>query len=271
MGAEVSQLVEVWGHHVFVEEPRLFPFSHRNLASLRHPHWPTVLRLDDKQTSKVRRNQPRSERISDLFAENSHLATVATEKWSIVAELFDSKVKEQRVAQLRSRVVESSALRTLIERLWSSHGGSLTKGLYFEQYYTINAVLYRVLLPDVDLTPLQGVITKAIQRDWALDCGGSDEISFGAFYISFLEVLDNWCITANVDNYIDIAEEIIPVLEVEYPRVNASPGLSWEEKAVFLSRNANLFVDPPLVKCVRTVRNTIEYRKVPKAPCTPVE
>lgn len=158
LGADVTQLVEVWGHHVFVEEPRLFPFSHRSLASLRHPHWPTVLRLDDRQASKGRKGQPRSERISDLFAENSHLASVANEKWAIVAELFDTKVREQRIAQLRSRVVESSALRNLIERLWASHGGTLERGLLFDQYFTINAVLYRILLPDLDLRDRKSVV-----------------------------------------------------------------------------------------------------------------
>lgn len=262
LGADVSQLVEVWGQRVFVAEPRLLCFSHRPIASLRHPHWPTILALGERQVAR-KKGQQRAERIAELLTEGSQPAVVATDKWKVVGELYDSKATEPRLSQLRGLICNSHAILLLLERLWASLGCDHRRGMAFDVYFRLNALMYSVLLDTIDLTPLQAVITKAINRDWVLDSEGAASLTFGQWYVSMLEVIDNWEPTAMVEAYEEFAAKLIPNLFGEARLPSKEPDIPWEEKDKFLQRNAAMYNDQPLVKAVRNARNGIEYCKIP--------
>lgn len=261
LGADISLLVETWGHRVFVSDPRLLCFSHRPLASIRHPHWPTILSLGEKQVAR-KKGQQRSERIAELLTEGSQPAVVATDKWRIVGELYDSKASEPRLSQLRNLVCGNHSIRLLLERLWSSLGCDHQRGMSFETYFRLNALIFSVVLDDLDLTPLQGVITRSIHRDWVVDGGGAGELSFGQWSVSMLEVIDNWAPTAVAEAYVAYAEGLIPNLMGVTDSLPPREQLSWEDKSQFLKRNASRFTDQPLVKANRNARNDVVYCRI---------
>jgi hypothetical protein len=198
--------LEAGAERVFVSHPRMFSFSHRNLQSLRHPYLPAAVAQVEAELARVKRNwQSRGERLSDLLTEGTSHIRIEETRWRLIGQMLDGVLGEQDISDRRQLVIENPTLRRSLENWWCKVGGSTGKGVEEAAYKRVHQGLYTAVLQLQD-TSLQGVINKAIDADWVVDSEGSGEVPFGRFYLSLLEIADNWiarCDGEAYGNYLD--------------------------------------------------------------------
>ncbi|CUG80339.1 Hypothetical protein, putative [Bodo saltans] len=227
-----ASTIESLGERVFLTSPRMFSFSHRTTTSIRHPFVPIALATLNAeaearnaafaagQTNPKRGGggaasssgpmtaTAKAERMSEYFAECAD-----EEKWRAVAKMLDSVLFEKDISHRRQSAIENATLRRALETWWCKAGGTPTRGISEESYKQIHSLLYRDLL-NVNDVCMHGIITKSISQDWQWDSAGRGEVDFGRWYMSLLEIADNYLDSCDGEKYgqflVDLAKRVLP-------------------------------------------------------------
>ena len=184
--------VQAGAERVFVTHPRVFSFSSRSLASLRHPYLPLALAQAEADLAKVKRQfQTKAERLADILTPTAQSFKFEEERWTHVGFMLDTILFEDQISVRRDALMNATNVVRETESLWSravEPGGQISR----EQYVKLHLHLYDRLLCVSDPS-LSALIATAIDEDWRLDnIDGADSIAFSTFFISVLEVADNW-------------------------------------------------------------------------------
>lgn len=260
--------VEILGERVFVQSPRMLSFTHRCLTSIRHPFVPLAVGAvnTDEQPSKSKKtaNLSRAERLAELLGDTSD-----EEKWKAVGRMLDSMMFEKDIATRRQHALENPSLRRALEMWWCKAGGTTTKGICEESYKQLHALIYKEILHVNDIC-MHGIITKAVSHDWQWDSEGKGEVSFGRWYVSLLEIADNWVPNCEGENYGAFLENLLQVVTPKPATATALPVKDkdaekdeWEQKCAFLERNCRLYHSDKLIRKQWTTRHTVEYVCIP--------
>jgi hypothetical protein len=192
--------VQSGAERVFVTHPRLFSFSSRSLSSLRHPYLPIAVSQADADLAKVKRQfQTKGERLADILAPTAPSYKFEEERWNSVGFMLDSIAFEEQIAARREAVLASNSTVRALEALWAHAVGSPGGTLSQELYNRMHVYLYEKLTGSADpvLAPL---VQAAIDADWQLD-RSEQGVEFGVFFISFLEIADNWVPLRDAEAY----------------------------------------------------------------------
>ena len=207
------------------------------------------------------------------------------QRWAATSSMLDTMLFEKKLADIRQNVFDNATLRRVIEKWWISCGGTITNGIEQETYYRVHEAMYRILLEISDVRAT--VIEKGIGADWNYDISngtavvvgkGSLQVSVGAWYLSLIELADNWVVQCDGEAYAKFLHELL--VKVFHQQVlrggvavttnttssrreencisNSGEG-SWEETAKSLCTTARMYRDPPLVKKRQALRNAVEY------------
>jgi hypothetical protein len=208
----------------------MFSFSHRATTSIRHPFVPIALatlntEAEARHVAAASGNAKRSggsgaagsgpmtaaakaERMSEYFTECAD-----DEKWRAVAKMLDSVLFEKDISNRRQLAIENATLRRALETWWCKAGGTPTRGISEESYKQIHSLLYRDLL-NVNDVCMHGIITKSISQDWQWDSAGRGEVEFGRWYMSLLEIADNYLDSCDGEKYgqflVDLGKRVLP-------------------------------------------------------------
>lgn len=256
--------VENAANRVFVTHPRLFSFSQRNLASLRHPYLPVAITQAEIDAAKAKRQwQSRAERLADMLTPSSATIKFEDERWRHVGYMLDTVMFETQISSRRAAVLESPAVKRAIETLWCKAGGSSSAAVTRAQYTQMHLALYEKLVGANDAS-LATIFSQAIDADWSADRDSDDTLPFGRFFISFVELADNWIPSCEADNY---ASFLADVSETCWPGTPASSRaverVPWDDIVESLRRTAMQLDGMPVISAQRNAANTVVYVKSP--------
>lgn len=250
-------MIERLGERVFVTSPRMLSFSHRSQISLRHPYLPYLLsQVESEHTKPTKRGAVVTR--GELLVEN--LQDVDDdERWRAVARMIDSKMFEKDISQRRQHALENAALRRALETWWCKAGGTTSKGVSEESYRQIHNAMFREILNVHDLT-LHAIVTKSVSQDWLVDSEGKGEVSFGRWYVSLLEIADNWVPNCEGENYgLFLQKLLAAVFGGATAPPSAKDGLPWNEVCENIRRNSRLYHNPKLITKRWNSLQTAEY------------
>lgn len=293
--------IESLGERVFLTSPRMFSFSHRCATSVRHPFVPsavTTLTAEAEQRSAASKKgggmstTAKAERMSEYFADSTE-----EDKWKAVAKMLDSVLFEKDISQRRQLAIENATLRRALETWWCKAGGTPTRGITEESYKHIHNLVYRDLL-NVNDVCMHGIITKSISHDWQWDSAGKGEVDFGRWYMSLLEIADNWVASCDGEQYgqflVGLGQRVLPSSSsgashtvMGGPRIMSPNAVSssaqLQSSSEFaalddgrrgggggdlvdmLHRNARLYRSHKLIQKHWTSRHTVIYSSIPEA------
>nr|CCC95900.1 unnamed protein product [Trypanosoma congolense IL3000] len=222
-----SSAVEILAERVFVWCPRLFSFSHRVLSSVRHPYLAVTL---DRVDYDGRKRNNRIELLLGALTESRD----EENKWTRVAQMFDSMLTADVLDKLRRKVALSADVMICIETLWNGVGGVVHGILKEDDYKALHYKLYSFLL-NIDDVNVVTSSSAAISEDFIYDQRNNVGVTFEYFAISMLELADNWTRTRDVSDYINFLRDINKrcVKSVERPSVR--PPLPYCRKSAFFS------------------------------------
>ena len=251
-------MIERLGERVFVTSPRMLSFSHRSQISLRHPYLPYLVSQVEAEQGKTTKRGAVSTR-GEMLVEN--LQDVDDdERWRAVARMIDSKMFEKDISQRRQHALENAALRRALETWWCKAGGTTTKGVSEESYRQIHNAMFREILNVHDLT-LHAIVTKSVSQDWLVDSEGKGEVPFGRWYVSLLEIADNWVPNCEGENYgLFLQKLLTAVFGGATVSTNTKSDLSWNSVCENIRRNAHLYHNPKLITKHWTSLQSLEYR-----------
>lgn len=253
--------IEAGATRVFVTSPRLFAFSHRPLASLRHPYLPVALAQVDVDLAKAKRQwQTRAEKLTDMLTPTSTNMQFEEERWRHVGFMLDIVMFEAQITARRAALLESANVRRAIETLWCRVGGRGDRGISKQQYQAWHTALYERLVGTSDHALTQ-LFANAVDVDWNCDRDGSEDVNFGRFFITCVELADNWCASCEADAYVAFVSGITDTC---YPSAAAAESETtverWESIVQSLRQTAMLMDVSKVVVAVRK-HNHVEYSK----------
>lgn len=256
--------VESGAQWVFLSHTRLVPFSHRCLASLRHPYIPFCLAQVDTESHKPKRNwHTKGERMCELLTEGTFSFRVEEERWLQIGAMYDKVWAEESLTKQRSSALECNELRNVFEAWWCAIGGTTSKGISEQLYKQLHSAVWSKVIGIEDST-LGVVLQKAIDRDWIFDSAGSKSVSYGRFMLSMFELADNWVPSSDGIAYATFLETIrkswAASLHPLKP-LNTVDLVEWESVVSNLKSTA-VILAIPILKKRRSLRNVIEYTKV---------
>ena len=264
--------LEAGSERVFITHPRMFSFSHRCLQSLRHPFLAMACLQVEADLAKVKRAwQTKAERLSDTLTEGTSSIRHEEARWTLIGQMLDRVLAEDEITTRRQAAIENGVLRRSLENWWCKVGGTTNRGVSESAYRQVHVALYAVVLQLND-SALQSVINKAIDADWNQDSEGTGEVPFGRWYISLLEIADNWvsrCDGEAYGNYLEaLLKDVFPtpsrslaVAQLEDEETQQRKREEWNRVVHSLEYTASTMLDPPLVVATRNVRGIVEYQK----------
>lgn len=222
-------------HRLLVFGPRLYPFSHRDVCSIRHPRtscvaWRKKIAFGAAKASRL-------EKLSALDSMNGLLPEEA-EKWKELAVLHETITpKVVPVQRAREALSDDLSISKAISRLWIRATGTLTTDGVFmnqQQYCLFESRLYAQLFDRQSILDA----LDPIEKDYIYDSmvtkqGGTDRegVSFEAFTSSMMELADNWTATGSPTEYAALLYDLL--VQVFAPQWSADADAAFQ---VFLSR-----------------------------------
>jgi hypothetical protein len=269
VAAMSQEAIQSGAERVFVTHPRVFSFARRALTSLRHPFLPTALLQCEADMLKAKKQwQTKAERLADMLTEGTAAFAFEEERWKNVAYMLDSVIFEADISQRRQSAIEAPSLRRALETWWCKAGGTTTRGVGEREYKRITAAVFDALIDCIDPV-LQPIVDSAIDADWAVDSGGGATVEYGQWYISMLEVADNWLPVCDGDAYAKFLHQMAkqsgaaPVEDdaVSLQSVASAAPEDWTAVCQFLAQNAVSVQNFPVIRAKRSLRATVEYEK----------
>eukprot|EP01059_Diplonema_ambulator_P013218 TRINITY_DN23740_c0_g1_i1.p1 TRINITY_DN23740_c0_g1~~TRINITY_DN23740_c0_g1_i1.p1 ORF type:complete len:340 (+),score=41.67 TRINITY_DN23740_c0_g1_i1:106-1125(+) len=261
---------------LFNTHPRIVPFTHRPIYSVRHPfvrH--TTL---DHGVPKRRRGKSIHEDdiMSRLKCKNPVTVQQDEYKWVELGHLFDAISSEDEVAKRRQDIACSAEFQAGVDELWGKaevHNGLMTKSCYMD----ITCVGWKLFVsPFCDHGSDQfKVMIRGAEADYQVDAHPTDNgVDFGTFTVSILELVDNWAESTTHSAYITclqiIAKSYTPAGQgvVTAPTPAPIPTPTWTEKKTVIQKHYNAglfdFLPPSISKLKRRPNsNLCEYHLVP--------
>lgn len=259
-----QNVVESLGERVFVTSPRVFSFSHRALTSVRHPFVPltlATLACEAEGRGKKSISTGKAERMAEYIADFPD-----EEKWKAVARMLDSMMFEKDISVRRQHALENASLRRALETWWCKAGGTPLRGITEDSYKQVHSAIYRELLQVSDVA-MHGIITKAIAQDWMWDSDGKGEVSFGKWYLSVLEIADNWVPTCDGESYGQFLESL---LQKVFPKPSTlklavdsnQASFEWSATCAMIQRNSRVYKSTKIIQKSKSVRHTTVFSAV---------
>lgn len=243
--------IQAGAQRVFVVNPRVFSFSARPIASLRHPYLPLATARAEEDTSK-RQFQSRGERLADLITPNSAAVKFEEERWTNVGFMLDTVIFEAQVSARREALLSSPQLVRAMEAIWSQYVVSPATTLTFPVYEAMHLRIYEQVTGCSEAC-LTALFKDAIATDFVTDTAGAQTVSFSRFFMSFLEIADNWM--KDPDTY---ATFLLEALQDEPARGEVSSNdRSWSSISASLRRHA-LALNCPVIRATH-VNGSIVY------------
>jgi hypothetical protein len=262
--------VEAGAARVFVTSPRLFSFSHRHLASLRHPFFPVALLQVDADIAKAKKQwQSRSERLADVFTPSSANMNFEEERWKHVGFMLDTVMFEAQISARRANVLESHGVRNALETVWNriGAGGNGVQGVTYQAYTDLHLALYEHVLGAPLDSVLHQLLMQVIETDWTFERDPETErVPYGKFFISLIEIADNWIASCEADAYACFLKDVVVpcasttkfAVNTGVPHANAED--DWEEVVECLRGKAQ-GLNFPVIRAEQTAVHSTVYKK----------
>ena len=163
----------------------------------------------------------------------------------------------------------SKAQLTEMETLWARSTGS-DPSLSKDQFVRMHQHLYSRLLGLSD-PALSTIVNSAIEEDWKLDAADSASLDFGAYFVSFLEVADNWIPVRDPEAYATFVSQAFADFGSE---ACAAAGTSqrtlcqddWERVVDSIKDFAQSLSGVPVIRARRLPNGNIMYEKTALQP-----
>ena len=276
---------------LFSSHPRLVPFSHRPLCSLRHPYTRhcaleagTPRRAKSRghslggaggAASSVGPQQDAASFAGRLRFRQPAAAQAEEKKWTELAHLADLVSAEGEVAARRVGILRSSAFLRAVDELWQAAvaGVTMTKA----EHTDVTCAAWRLFAgcymePGSDFFT---IMMRGSELDWVVDSGGAARLAYGEFAVSVLELADNWTSVQTDAAYAGTVARLTEALaaakalqravpkeregeereeEAALARAPAPPPCTWTQKKEAIQRLHNKGGFDFLQPCVARVR-----------------